>query len=202
MTTLHGLLLDLVPVTHEYHDKMVQYWNNPSRLWAMMGENEPISKDAVKRIIEERLQGAERGYTGVHFMMRARDGNLIGSMGLNWVNYWSRVAWIGAWIGEEAYWGGGHGTDGLLLIMDYAFNWLDLRRLALQTMGLNARAQRNVEHCGFQLEARQRESTFVNGQRVDALNYGVLREEWPGREVLVEQLGLRARAEHRYGSLV
>jgi len=202
MTILHGLLVDLVPFTKGFQDKMVQYWNNESRLWAMMGENEPISKAHIGRIMEERRGAAERGYTGVHFMLRAKDGQIIGSIGLNWVNYWHRFAWVGAWIGEAEYQGGGIGSDALLLLTDYAFRWLDLRRLVLETMGLNERAQRNVEKCGFQLERRARFATYVNGEWVDVLGYGLLREEWPGRDTLVEQLGLRQKAAERYGQAV
>jgi RimJ/RimL family protein N-acetyltransferase len=199
MTTLHGLLVDLVPFTSEFDDKMYDYWNNDSRLWATMGENQPITRATLKRIQEHRAEGRERGYTGVHFMMRARDGNIIGGMGLNWIDYWHRQAEIGAWIGEEEYWGGGHGTDGLLLLADYTFKWHDVRRLTLGTMGINERAQRNVEKVGFILEARKRLMTLVNGMWVDALEYGMMREEWRGREVLVEELGLREKAEKRYG---
>jgi RimJ/RimL family protein N-acetyltransferase len=203
MTILRGLLVDLVPFTREFvEQKMHEYWNNESRLWATMGEVEPVTRDQIKRISEHRAEGRERGYTGVHFMMCARDGSIIGTMDLNWVDYWNRVAWLGAWIGEEDYWGGGHGTDGLLLLAEYAFGWFDMRRLALGTMDINQRAQRNVEKCGFRLESRGRRATLVNGLWVDSLEYGMLREEWRGRDALVEELGLREKAELRYGKML
>lgn len=200
MTILQGLLVDLEPFTPEFQtEKMYAYWNNESRLWATMGDYGPITRAQIGRIVEERSGARERGYTGVHFMMRAKDGNIIGSIGLNWVNYWSRVAWLGAWIGEPDYWGGGYGTDALLLLVDYAFRWLDMRRLCLGTMDINERAQRNVEKAGFRLEARERQVALVNGRWVDGLEYGMLREEWLGREALVERLGLHEKAVQRYG---
>ncbi len=199
---LNGLLVDLVPFTREWYDeKMHAYWNNESRLWATMGDQLPTTRAQIKRIIEERVQGRERGYPGVHFMMRAKDGNIIGSIGLGWVDRWNRLGILGAWIGEQDYWSGGHGTDALLLLVDYAFRWLDLRRLMLGTMAPNIRAQRNVEKCGFRLEAYERQATLVNGEWFDALNYGMLREEWRGRDVLVEELGLREKAARRYGKV-
>lgn len=201
MTTLHGLLVDLVPFTSEFPEKMHQHWNNESRLWATMGDDGPVTRAQIDRINEERAEGIERGYTGVGFMMRARDGKIIGTMGLNWVDEWNRCAWLGAWIGEEDYWGGGHGSDGLLLLVEYAFRWLDMRRLALGTMALNERAQRNVEKCGFTLESRSPDGTFVRGRPVDTLSYGMLRREWRGREALVEELKLREKAEQRYGKV-
>ncbi|MBN1679812.1 MAG: GNAT family N-acetyltransferase [Anaerolineae bacterium] len=199
---LHGLLVDLVPFTREFHEeKMHTFWNNESRWWATMGDNQPVTRAEIKRMNEERIQGHERGYTGIHFMMRARDGNIIGSAGLNWLDYWNRYGMLGSWIGEPDYWSGGHGTDALLLLAEYAFNWYDLRRLILFTMGPNIRAQRNVERCGFKLEARQRDGGYAGGEWVTSLAYGMLREEWQGRETLVEQFNLRERAEKRYGAL-
>lgn len=197
---LNGLLVDLVPFTREWvEEKMHTFWNNESRLWATMGDQAPTTRAQIRRIVEERRGGRERGYPGVHFMLRARDGQIIGNIGLNWIERYNRVAYLGAWIGDEAYWGGGHGTDALLLLVEYAFDWLDLRRLALGTMATNIRAQRNVEKCGFQREAFERQAALVNGEWIDTVNYGMLRDEWRGREVLVEELGLRERAAQRYG---
>ena len=197
---LHGLLVDLVPMTREFYDeKMGQWWNNESRMWATMGRNQPVSKAEIARINEHRARGRERGYTGVHFMMRAKDGVDIGTIGLNWVDQWNRFSWLGAWIGEPDYWSGGHGTDALLLIADYAFEWLDLRRLILMTMDINKRAQRNVENCGFKLEYHAREAGVFDGQLVDTVQYGILRSEWLGRDTLVDKLNLREKAARRYG---
>ncbi|MBN2305587.1 MAG: GNAT family N-acetyltransferase [Anaerolineae bacterium] len=196
---LYGLLVDLEPLSSEFYDeKMYVYWNNETAVTATMGSPNLVSRAEIERIQEHRRGGRERGYTGVHFMIRARDGSVIGTMGLNWVDEWHRTANLGAWIGEPDYIGGGHGQDGLLLLIDYAFDWLDLRRLDLMTMGINMAAQGAVERCGFIFEARRRHGTLVNGQRADTLQYGMLREEWPGRAVMVERLNLRARAEKRY----
>lgn len=199
---LYGLLVDLVPVTREFYDeKMWQWWNNESRLWATMGENQPISKAEIARSTERRAERHRGGYKGVHFLMKAKDGTAIGTIGLNRVDQWNRYSWVGAWIGEEDYWSGGHGTDALLLLVEYAFEWLDLRRLILMTMGINLRAQHNVTKCGFKLEYHARENTVFNGLVVDSVQYGLLRAEWLGREVLVDQLSLREKAQERYSAV-
>jgi len=194
MPTLHGGLVDLVPLTDEYEEKMYTYWNNDSRRWAFMGDYGPISRAQIKRIREERAGGRERGYTGVHFMITTRQGQIIGTMGLNWVDQWNRWANMGAWIGDPEFWGGGYGSDGTIQLVEYAFQWLDLRRLFLDTMALNERAQRNVEKCGFMLEARRRLAVSVDGVWTDELVYGMLREEWPGADTMIERLGLREKA--------
>jgi len=60
-------------------------------------------------------------------------------------------------------------------------------------MSPNERVQRQMVKVGFKLEARQRETFVADGQRVDNLIYGLLREEWPGRAAMIEKLGLRAK---------
>jgi RimJ/RimL family protein N-acetyltransferase len=96
-------------------------------------------------------------------------------------------------IGNPDYWGGGYGTDALLLLVDYAFDWLDLRRLWLVTMAPNARVIRQMEKVGFTLECQIRQGTLVDGVYHDVLLYGLLREEWPGRTAMIERLGLHAK---------
>jgi len=109
------------------------------------------------------------------------------------VSYHDRVANLGANIIEADYWGGGYGTDALLLLVDYAFDTLDMRRLFLITMTLNERVLRQMEKVGFLLEGRMRQATVADGVPYDVVIYGLLREEWPGRPAMIEKLDLRAR---------
>jgi RimJ/RimL family protein N-acetyltransferase len=181
-----------VPLTPSFEQKMAEFYNNPSRIWATVGENRPLPRAAIKRMIAAQQAGPEPGYAESHFMMCGKDGAIIGSMGL-WAVEHHRFAWLSSWIGESAYWGGGYGTDALTLLVDYAFRWLDLRRLVIATMAINVRARRNVEKCGFVLEAIQREATVFEGARVDEARYALPRGAWPGRDAVIERLGLRAR---------
>jgi len=57
----------------------------------------------------------------------------------------SRLAMLGARIGDPAYWGGGYGTDALLLLIEYAFDWLVMRKLWLGSTSANARVMRQME---------------------------------------------------------
>jgi RimJ/RimL family protein N-acetyltransferase len=102
---------------------------------------------------------------------------------------------LGAMIGEPDCWGGGYGTDALLLVVDYAFGWLDMHKLWLGTMGINVRVHRQMEKVGFQREAVRRGMFYADGQRTDEVLYGMLQSDWPGREAMIERIGLRARPQ-------
>ena len=187
---LEGLLVDLVPYGDEFK-KMEHRWNNSEAVfWASVGERAVMSRASIERRQQERAESGPRH--SVWFGIRTKDGKPLGDIALNWVVPHHRLSMLGAMIGEPDYWGGGYGTDALLLIVDYAFNWLDFHKLWLGTMAPNVRAQRNVEKVGFKLEARGRREIYADGEWVDHLLYGLLREEWPGRETVIARLGLKA----------
>jgi RimJ/RimL family protein N-acetyltransferase len=63
-------------------------------------------------------------------------------------------------------------------------------------MSLNARVMRQMEKVGFTLEARRREAVWADGEWYDELSYAMFREDWPGRAVMIERLGLREKANN------
>ena len=189
---LEGLLVDLVPYGKQFLDQDHRWWNNESVFWSGEGERNFLSKRQVEAEHNEWFEST-RPRTGVPFGVLTKDGTPLGYFGINWISYHDRTANLGASIGEPEYWGGGYGTDALLLIIDYAFNVLDMRKVWLGTMSLNTRVLRQMEKIGFVLEARRREGVAADGQRYDELIYGMLREEWPGREAMIDRLGLQAR---------
>lgn len=193
---LEGVLLDLVPFGKEFEDNMPGWMNGPMREWWTM--DTLITRAMQERHIE-RIREAPPGQRAqnVRFGMRTKDGVPIGLYSLMHIDPTHRQAEVGAGIGDPDYWGGGFGSDAMLLITAYAFEWLGLRRLYLNTLDTNLRAQRQVEKCGFSRESRRRALMFWNGEWHDWLVYGLLREEWPGYAPMVERLGLRAKAEAR-----
>ena len=117
-----------------------------------------------------------------YFHMRTlADDCLIGFVvlfNLKWSNQSAEMA-IG--IGDATYRGRGYGQDGLRLILNYAFNELNLYRVGLSVIAYNAPAIRAYERAGFIREGVWRGAVQRNGQRHDMLLYGVLRHEWMAR---------------------
>lgn len=193
---LEGLLVDLVPFGERFLEQGPRWINSEATFWADAGDRPMRSKAAFRRRVEEgRERQAEHPSTGMWFGIQTKDGKPIGDIQLGLVMPHHRIAMLGAMIGEPDYWGGGYGTDALLLIVDFAFDWLDFHRLWLGTMSINARVIRQMEKVGFTLEARQRGWWYADGVWCDNLVYGLLRDEWPGRPAMIEKLGLRAKKE-------
>ncbi len=196
---LEGYLVDLVPFGKTFLDMEHKWLNNESTFWSGGGEWRIVTKAQVEARHRQWAEERERrGDQGVSFGIQTKDGVPLGYIGINWLHPTYRLGLLGARIGEPDYWGGGYGTDALLLLLEYGFDWLDLRKAWLLTTSMNARVMRQMEKVGFTLEGRQRQSALAEGEWFDWIVYGMLREEWPGREVLVEKLGLRERAASVY----
>ena len=189
---LEGMLVDLVPYSKKFLDLEHIWRNNESAFWSSGGDRHIVSRAAIRRKAEAWAEEAERlgPARPVMFGMQTKDGTPIGFFTIAWLLPHHRVGLIGARIGDPAYWGRGYGTDALLLIVEFAFGWLDLRKVWLATTSANERVMRQMDKVGFVLEGRARRASLMDGVWVDGLLYGMLREEWPGREALIERLGL------------
>jgi RimJ/RimL family protein N-acetyltransferase len=67
------------------------------------------------------------------------------------------------------------------LLVDFAFDDLNLQRVGLRVWGANTRAQRLYEKLGFVVEGRLRRAGYVNGRADDLVVMGLLREDWHAR---------------------
>jgi RimJ/RimL family protein N-acetyltransferase len=191
---LEGILVDLVPLNKNFRDLEHKWRNSLAGWWASGGEHHIMTRAQLARQLEGWAEAKENGHAnGIPFGVQLKDGTPIGSMGINFIMPAHRLAMLGAKIGESDYWGGGYGTDALILLIQYAFDWLDMRKIWLGTTGKNERVQRQMEKVGFTLEARQRQETLMDGEWHDGLLYGLFREDWPGREALVKKLNIRPK---------
>jgi RimJ/RimL family protein N-acetyltransferase len=188
---LEGILVDLVPMSQKFRD-LEHRWNNSEAVFFWdVGNRWITSKAQVEARQKKRLEENEDNDEVVIFGVQTKNGTPIGLFGIVWLHHTNRLGLLTALIAEPEFWGGGYGTDALLLFLEYAFDWLDLRKAWLLTMSANPRVMRQMEKVGFTLEARQRQGTWTNDCWADILAYGMLRDEWPGRAALIEKLGLQ-----------
>jgi RimJ/RimL family protein N-acetyltransferase len=188
---LEGILIDLVPLNKNFRDLEPKWRNGPPGWWASGGDHYLMTREQWNRQMQE--WGGSEPTSGFSFGVQLKDGTPIGDMGINFMMPAHRSANLGATIGESAYWGGGYGTDALILLIQYAFDWLDMRKIWLSTTSKNERVQRQMAKLGFTLEANLRQETLIDGEWYDGPIYGLFREEWPGREALVQKLNIHPK---------
>jgi RimJ/RimL family protein N-acetyltransferase len=87
----------------------------------------------------------------------------------------------GFWLIPAAR-GRGIARRGLALLIDWAWDALDVDRLEMTTTPDNARVPAVAAGLGFAREGAMRARNLERGERVDVVMFGLLREEWPGSE--------------------
>jgi tRNA (cmo5U34)-methyltransferase len=102
---------------------------------------------------------------------------------LGWVNRYGEkdnphVCFVGIDICEDAYLNRGLGTEALQLWVDHIFSTSDVHKIGLETWSFNPRMIRVAEKAGFVCKGRQREIRQWQGEWLDLVQFGILREEW------------------------
>ena len=112
-----------------------------------------------------------------NFIMEA-EGAAIGMCGLWRFDATSQTCMLGITIGNKEYWSRGYGREAIGLLLDYAFRLRNVRKVHLTTSSPNVRAIRCYLASGFTEEGRLRKHLWSDGQYVDEVHMGVLKEEW------------------------
>lgn len=109
-----------------------------------------------------------------------KEDRLVGSCGLQQIDFVNRRAQIGIYIGEPEQQNRGLGTETVLLLLDYGFNILNLNSIYLLPYSFNTRAVKCYEKCGFKMNGVYRQARIINGKPFDQLYMDMVAEEFPG----------------------
>lgn len=105
---------------------------------------------------------------------------IVGCVYLLNIDNINRCADLHIMIGNENNRGKGIGTFAVSSIIDHAFKNLNLRRLQLEVLEYNKSALSLYKKIGFVEEGRKRKAVYKNGEYVDELIMGLLRDEYAG----------------------
>ena len=110
--------------------------------------------------------------------IETREGQPIGSMGIHRIDWINRRATTGALIGEKEFWGKGFGTDAKMILLNYAFNTLNLHKICSDVVAFNERSLRYSLHCGYKVEGERRDHVWKRGQYWNMIELGLFKEDW------------------------
>lgn len=77
------------------------------------------------------------------------------------------------------YWGNGIMTEALNRVLQYAFEELEINRVQADVFQGNYASDQVLIKCGMQKEGIARKRYYKGGTYIDAVQYAILREEWP-----------------------
>ena len=180
---LHGSLVRLAVEEPKINAEAYALWNRDSEFMRLL-DAEPAYPPSVKKLTELIQKDQEKDPPPFYlFAIRTLEGDkLVGYIGLDGEAFPHGEIFVGIAIGEREAWGKGYGTDAMKVILRYAFQELNLRRVSLDSFEYNPRAIRSYEKAGFVHEGRAREFLYREGRRWDLIFMGILREEWLARD--------------------
>jgi len=133
--------------------------------------------ESISRFVEEIL-ASKSSYM---FAIIANDTSKhIGNIKLGPIHPRYMFGDVGYLIGEKSYWGKGIATEAIMLIVDFAFNKLSLRRLQAGVFEDNIASERALVKAGFTLEGRFVKQVSVSPPETDwqdHLFYGISKKE-------------------------
>ncbi len=98
-----------------------------------------------------------------------KENEKIGVCGLNSIDYRNQRAELSIIIGENSYKGKGYASEALSLLHNYAFNYLNLKKIFLQVLITNDSAISLYKKMGYQQEGLLKGHYFQDGKFVDVL---------------------------------
>lgn len=107
-----------------------------------------------------------------------KNSNYIGNVSLQNINYFNRSAEFAIIIGEKEYWGRGIGKEVANLIINHGFNSLNLNRIYLGTYVDNVGMRGIAKTLGFKEEGLRRQADYKDGNYVDIVEFGILKNEF------------------------
>lgn len=102
----------------------------------------------------------------------------IGNVYLTNIDYISRKAHSHILIGNHDFWNDGYGTEAMSLLLDYAFNNKNLRRIEALVLEDNIASQKMHEKLGYKREGFLRESVYKDGRYKNQICYALLKSEY------------------------
>ena len=144
----------------------------------LSGGGDPPMPQSLERLQADFDQGtAKGGRDGSHFAIET-EGKLIGQCALFNFDETAHVCELGIAIGDKEYWGRGYGRECIQLLLKYAFQYRNYRKVFLRVHGANERAMRAYRACGFVEEGRLRAQVWSDGRYDDLVYMGVMQKEW------------------------
>ena len=176
-----GQLVRFAPPDADRDAEVVSKWSHDVEYLRLLDVDvaRPLSPFQVKKQYEEWEKDAEKQHNQFSFAVRLReDDRLIGFVRLYRIEWTHGTGTLQIGIGDRNDRGLGYGTEVLRMVLRYAFDELNLYRLAVSITAYNTGAIRFLERAGFVEEVRRRQAVQRDGQRWDVVMLGLLRDEW------------------------
>lgn len=170
---LKGMNIDLLVKNKEHVDIYVKWINDP-RIGKFLSVYIPETIEVIKKEWFPEYPDEKNIWFEI---WHKEDQKPIGMVGLLKIIAPYRRGEIGIFIGEIDYWGKGIGTEAAKMILDYAFNVLNLYKIVAEVSVTNTRSVAIFNKLGFIEEGHLKDHEFIDGDWRDNKIFGLINKE-------------------------
>lgn len=160
---LEGKKIILTPMEEEDAEFIRQMENDPEVRYALF-LYKPLTRESAEKKVREMTASPE----SVMFMILDKENRqIIGQTGLVRIDFVSRAAVFYIAIHHKESRSKGFGTEATRLMVDYAFQTLNLNRIQLHVNSENIPAVHIYQKLGFEIEGTLRQAMYHGGKYCD-----------------------------------
>lgn len=153
------------------------YLNNLEQSKYMYAVPFPYTKEDAKRYFKYLEYTKEDETVYELGIFNNENGTFIGVISLSNIDFDCQNAEIGYWLVKD-FWKKGYAKEAAELVIEYAFNKLDLYRIYAMLEKDNAASLALLNRLGFEVEGLMKKSVKNKGKFVDRYICGLLRDNW------------------------
>lgn len=162
------------PITENDTSNIVK-WRNAKSVVENFIYRTPLTEQAHLNWYETRIKTGE---VAQFIIVDEQSKTDVGSVYLRDIDKQNRKCEFGIFIGDENCRGKGIGSAAAKLILDYAFDVLNMNKVFLRVFAFNERAIKSYEKAGFKIEGTFKQDVIIDGVAYDMVFMGVTLEEW------------------------
>jgi len=147
-------------------------WVNDAEVTQFMIRPFPLTMEEIEGYYEHMTQTNDNV---IFAICTISSDTHVGNITLNDINWISRVANTGIMIGDSMSWHKGIGTEATRLLVYYAFNWLNLRKI---WAGVNENHEHSIkmyEKNGFRQEGILQKELYYRGHYLNKIILSIFR---------------------------
>lgn len=172
---LTGNSYKLIPFNkNDLTQDYINWLNDPivTKFLEIRHEQQSLSK--INDYIDQFYKDYEAYIWGIY----TQEDLLIGTVNLNSINRNHNTAELGLMIGNIDYWGKLASEEAISLVIDFAFNQLNLNKVTGGSYSTNLGMNFTYKKLGFTREGVMRKSFFMDQKYIDGFRWGILSQEW------------------------
>lgn len=156
---IEGEKVYLSPMNLEDIEKYVKWMNDFSTTDGLGSSSKVTTFESERSWLINNMDKKEQQFA---IVLKETD-ELIGNCGFVDINHLHQKGEVGLFIGEEENRSKGYGTEALSLLVEYGFNYLNLKNIMLKVFSFNKRAIKSYEKIGFKVFGKRTEDYYLNG---------------------------------------